>query len=151
MSALESFRSTNVDDARRMQAAKLSRFILEQVYPFSPFTRRLLDQTGVRPQQIKSRDDLRRLPFTIKTDFLPTYSNSDGYRSFILEPDEGSIRQYAPKRRLVGLFGRRLLFSANHTKAMLQSKYQPVFMSAITDRFKPEHYLTEMITHVVTR
>ena len=151
MSALESFRSTNVDDARRMQAAKLSRFILEQVYPFSPFTRRLLDQTGVRPQQIKSRYDLRRLPFPTKSDFLPTYSNSDGYRSFILEPDEGSIRQYAPKRRLAGLFGRRLLLRAVHIKALLQSKYQPVFMSATTDRFKPKHYLTEMITHVFTR
>ena len=46
---------------------------VERVYATVPFYRRQFDQQGVRPEQIKSLADLRRLPFTLKQDMRDNY------------------------------------------------------------------------------
>jgi phenylacetate-CoA ligase len=47
--------------------------IVERVYSTVPFYRRSFDEKGVRPDQIRSLDDLRRLPFTLKQDMRDSY------------------------------------------------------------------------------
>ena len=55
-----------------IQLAKLKetvRYIYDRVKPY----RRKMDAAGVRPEDIKTLDDLRRMPFTYKTDFRDNY------------------------------------------------------------------------------
>jgi len=47
--------------------------VVEKVYSTVPFYRRSFDETGVKPEQIRSLDDLRRLPFTLKQDMRNSY------------------------------------------------------------------------------
>ncbi|PLX90013.1 MAG: phenylacetate--CoA ligase [Desulfuromonas sp.] len=46
---------------------------VERVYATVPFYRRQFDQQGVKPEQIKSLNDLSRLPFTLKQDMRDNY------------------------------------------------------------------------------
>lgn len=46
---------------------------LEKVYATVPFYRQQFDKVGVMPEQIKSLDDLRRIPFTLKQDMRDNY------------------------------------------------------------------------------
>ncbi|HSO20641.1 MAG TPA: phenylacetate--CoA ligase, partial [Desulfosarcina sp.] len=46
---------------------------LERVYATVPFYRRQFEKAGIKPSQIKSLDDLRRLPFTMKQDMRDNY------------------------------------------------------------------------------
>ncbi|MGA1845781.1 phenylacetate--CoA ligase family protein [Deferribacter abyssi] len=58
-----------------LEALQLKRLqnLVERVYATVPFYRKKLDEAGVRPEQIKSLDDLRRLPFTTKQDLRDNY------------------------------------------------------------------------------
>ena len=49
-------------EQRKLQDHLLHRYVREYLYPFSPFYRQLFDKSGVRPDQIRTVDDLRRLP-----------------------------------------------------------------------------------------
>lgn len=46
---------------------------VRRVYERVPLYRQKFDDAGVRPDQIRSREDLRRVPFTRKSDFRDTY------------------------------------------------------------------------------
>ncbi|KAA0259568.1 phenylacetate--CoA ligase [Deferribacter autotrophicus] len=58
-----------------LEALQLKRLqnLVERVYATVPFYRKKLDEAGVRPEQIKSLDDLKRLPFTTKQDLRDNY------------------------------------------------------------------------------
>ena len=60
------------EDLRALQARRL-RETVERVYHLVPFYRRKLEEAGVRPEDIRSVDDLRRLPFTLKQDLRDHY------------------------------------------------------------------------------
>ena len=52
-------------EMREIQRGKLRKTV-EEVYGRNVVYRRILDERGVRPEQIRSLDDIRRLPFTDK-------------------------------------------------------------------------------------
>ncbi len=52
---------------RRLQA------VVERVYHLVPFYRRHLDEAGVKPEEVRTLEDLRRLPFTVKQDLRDNY------------------------------------------------------------------------------
>ncbi|MEM2922029.1 MAG: phenylacetate--CoA ligase [Candidatus Bathyarchaeia archaeon] len=56
----------------KLQRKKL-RNILSYVYKHSAFYRRRFDNFEVKPDDIKSIEDLKKLPFTVKNDFRETY------------------------------------------------------------------------------
>ncbi len=60
------------DELSRVQGERL-RAMVGRVYEKVPFYRKKLDEAGVRPEDIRSIDDLVRLPFTTKTDFRDQY------------------------------------------------------------------------------
>ncbi|MBI2194305.1 MAG: AMP-binding protein [Planctomycetes bacterium] len=124
----------SVQELRRLQFARLRRFLEEQVYPFSAFYRRLFDSHRLRPQHIQSLDDLRRIPFTQKSDFLPSDVNPEGYRSFVLQPSPENIRRHWPRSRQLPLLLRSWLFGKEGVRARLREEYQPIFMTATTGR-----------------
>ncbi len=58
-----------------LRALQLQRLqaIVERVYHLVPFYRRSLDEAGVKPEDIRTLDDLQRLPFTTKQDIRDNY------------------------------------------------------------------------------
>ncbi|NLC71099.1 MAG: phenylacetate--CoA ligase [Desulfuromonadaceae bacterium] len=58
-----------------LESLQLKRLIsiVDRVYSTVPFYRRSFDEQGVKPDQIRSLDDLRRLPFTLKQDMRDSY------------------------------------------------------------------------------
>ena len=58
----------------------------KKVYENVPFYKKAFDEKGIKPDDIKSLDDLKHLPFTVKNDLrgqLPVravFSKAGGYR-----------------------------------------------------------------------
>lgn len=59
-------------DLRQMQSEKLVKLV-KYVYDRSPFYKQRFDEFGVKPEDIKSIDDIGKLPFTKKQDLRDTY------------------------------------------------------------------------------
>lgn len=55
-----------------LQSQRLKKLV-EYVYTNSPFYRQRIDQIGLKPESIKSIDDIKRLPFTTKIDMRDSY------------------------------------------------------------------------------
>ena len=60
------------DDIKRLQSERLVKTV-KRVYERVPIYRERMDQAGVTPDDIKSVDDLYKLPFTSKQDLRDTY------------------------------------------------------------------------------
>ncbi len=58
-----------------LEALQLKRLkqTIERVYATVPFYRRKFDEAGIKPDDIKSLEDLKRLPFTTKEDLRENY------------------------------------------------------------------------------
>jgi phenylacetate-CoA ligase len=58
-----------------LEALQLKRLqdVLERVYANVPFYKASFEKAGIRPEQVKSLDDLQRLPFTTKQDMRDSY------------------------------------------------------------------------------
>ncbi len=59
-------------DLQALQAERLARQVA-RVYESVPFYRQALRERGIRPEQIRTLNDLARLPFTHKSDFRDNY------------------------------------------------------------------------------
>ncbi|MDR2943988.1 MAG: phenylacetate--CoA ligase [Methanosarcinales archaeon] len=59
-------------DLRQMQSEKLVKLV-KYVYDRSPFYKKRFDEFGIKPEDIKSVDDIGKLPFTRKQDLRDTY------------------------------------------------------------------------------
>ncbi|RJP57459.1 MAG: phenylacetate--CoA ligase [Deltaproteobacteria bacterium] len=75
-----------------LEALKLKRLqdLVKRVYATVPFYKKAFDKRGVKPEDIKSVDDLKRLPFTTKQDLRDNYP----YGLFAV-PLEGVVRIHA--------------------------------------------------------
>ncbi len=60
------------EDMRTLQSQRLKATV-ERVYNNVPLYRERFDEYGIRPEHIRSVDDLKNLPFTYKTDLRDTY------------------------------------------------------------------------------
>ena len=61
-----------VDELKELQEQKLKELV-HYVYQHSPFYRKKFDDAGVKPEDIKTLDDVKKLPFTYKQDLRDTY------------------------------------------------------------------------------
>ncbi|MGB4162625.1 MAG: phenylacetate--CoA ligase [Methanosarcina flavescens] len=61
-----------VDDLKKLLEEKLKQLV-HYVYERSPFYRKRFDEHGVKPGDIQTLDDIRKLPFTVKQDLRDTY------------------------------------------------------------------------------
>ncbi|WP_305064330.1 phenylacetate--CoA ligase family protein [Methanococcoides sp.] len=61
-----------VEELKEIQGEKLCNLV-KYVYEHSPFYRKRFDDAGIRPEDIKSLDDVTKLPFTYKKDLRDTY------------------------------------------------------------------------------
>ncbi len=62
------------EDLKKLQEEKLKQLV-HYVYENSPFYRKKFDEHGVKPEDIQTLEDVRKLPFTIKQDLRDTYPN----------------------------------------------------------------------------
>ncbi len=60
------------EDLEALQLKRLQA-VVERVYHLVPFYRRRLDEAGLKPEQIRTLEDLRLLPFTTKQDLRDNY------------------------------------------------------------------------------
>ncbi len=121
-------------EQRAAQDALLQRYVREYLYPFSPYYRALFDDNGIRPEQIKTADDLRRIPLSSKQDLLPTDDDPQRFKQFILQPDPASIKKAWPLKKKLPLLWQKWTQGANAVRQRVRSEFAPCFMTFTTGR-----------------
>jgi phenylacetate-CoA ligase len=116
------------ETARQMQGRQLHRFIRDCVLPFSAHYRSLFAAHGLTANDIRSVDDLRKLPFTSKPDLLPTPEEPRRSLNFALIPDPHVLSKRP------GVIARALLRGRSRVKDELDREWRPTFMTATTGR-----------------
>ena len=96
-------------EIKKLQEKKLRKFIT-LVYHFHPYYRRLFKTLNLRPEDIRTLDDLRKLPFTNKSDWVGNEQN------FILQPNKRIYKFLSWKDKI--------LFLVNRNKAMERMNYE---------------------------
>ncbi len=114
--------------------SRLHRFINEQLYPYSPFYRRLFDANKLDPKSIRTLDDLRRIPFTTKGDIAPTADNPTRHLDLVLQPDAEKIRAFAPKSELLRLAWLKMTRGDQAVTDAVRREYGPVLVTFTTGR-----------------
>jgi len=81
------------DQLRALQLAKLQRLVA-RAWERSPFHRRLYEKAGVRPEQIRALDDIRRLPFMTREDWMANQAEQPLFGDLITRPQGDAIRYH---------------------------------------------------------
>lgn len=81
------------EQLRALQLIKLQRSVT-RAYEKSPFHRRLYEKAGVKPDQIQSLDDIRRLPFMTRADWMDCQAEQPIFGDLITRPREEAIRYH---------------------------------------------------------
>jgi phenylacetate-coenzyme A ligase PaaK-like adenylate-forming protein len=130
MNAWKGIASLSYSQIKQLQNQKLYSFINTHVYPFSPYYRKLFDEKHIDPRSIRTREDLKRIPYISKTDLI-SKDNPQKFKDFILQPDKEKIRRTWGMPRLIcralehAVQGRRL-------EDELAKEYRPIFMTFTT-------------------
>ena len=67
---------------------------MERAYATSPFHRRLYDAAGVRPEHIRTLDDIRRLPFMTRENWMENQAAKPLFGDLVTRPEEDAIRYH---------------------------------------------------------
>ncbi len=92
------------EDLRRLQGKKL-RGMVARAHAKSPFHRRLLDGAGVKPERIRTLDDLKRLPFTTREAWMECQGQVPMFGDMLAQPVDDAVRYHMTS----GTTGRRPL------------------------------------------
>lgn len=116
-------------DLQDLQDRTLARFVRTELYPFSAHYRRVFDEAGIRPRDIRTVADLRKLPFSTKGDLLESQSDENKKTDFVLIPTPHSIREHWP-------FGKKVAVALGGARAreILRRDYTPIFLTFTTGR-----------------
>jgi phenylacetate-CoA ligase len=90
-------------DIERLHNKKL-RKIIKLAYDFHPYYRRIFKSLNLRPSDIKTKDDLRKLPFTKKTDWVGRE------KEFILKPTKKVFLYLSFKDKMLYFFDKKKFF-----------------------------------------
>ena len=108
MNSWESITSLNYSQIKDLQNKRLHSFLNTHVYPFSPYYAKLFNEKKIDPRQIRTKEDLKRIPLINKSDLIDK-ENQQKYKDFILQPDKEKISRYWPKPRLLTLAAKSML------------------------------------------
>ena len=109
---------------RRLQNKLLQNFIKYQI-PYHPCYKELFKKNKIGFSDIKTTNDLKKLPFTTKEDIAPTKDNPKKFLDFVLQPNEKLVRQYSSLNKKIKLILNK--DSAYH-------EYKPVHIHFTTGR-----------------
>lgn len=118
----------DVDELRDLQARALRRYLACKVLPFSAYYRDLFAEAGISPSDIRSLEDLRKIPFTSKRSLIPTTEYPNRAREFVLIPDEKELA------RMPSTIIRAMLRGKGRVKEELAAEFRPILMTSTTGR-----------------
>jgi phenylacetate-coenzyme A ligase PaaK-like adenylate-forming protein len=113
---------------RRLQAAKLQRYLRDVVLPFSAHYREMFHRRGLRAESIRSLEDLQQIPFTAKADLVNTPDHPQKVKDFVLIPDQ-QVLASRPSTIV-----RALLKGRERVKLDFEKEFRPIFMTSTTGR-----------------
>lgn len=122
------------DEQREYRNRKLSYFVRTELYPYCTYYRKVFDDNKVKPEDIRTVEDLRKLPFTYKSDIAPDTDNPDRFREFVLQPDKELMEKYMPRFQLARLKMDRVFKGEEYVKRSVSRKFLPVHMQFTTGR-----------------
>lgn len=122
---------TSREKLAAMQNRRLKHYLRHQI-PYSPYYRKIFEKHGLSFADIQTTDDLVKIPFVSKEDIAPTEEDRAKPRQFILQPDEGLIKKYAPKSKLMKILIMKL--KRQDVKPMLEWEYKPIHLHFTTGR-----------------
>lgn len=112
---------------KSMQERKL-RNMVRLAYNHSPFYKKLFKENNLSPLDIKSLDDLNKIPFTRKEDLI------ENPKDFILHPAEVTLRKTLPtSTKLRAVFYDKLM-SMGKVTSELKEEYKPVMFVVSSGR-----------------
>src|SRR5277367_265795 len=124
MNSWRGITSLTYSQIKDLQNQRLHSFINTHVYPFSPFYRKLFDENKIDPRKIRTREDLKHIPFISKSDLIDK-DNPQKFKDFILQPDKEKISRCWPKSRLLSLIARSTL-QGRRLEDDLSKEYRPI-------------------------
>lgn len=120
-------------EIRRRQGALLHRFLKTQVLRYSPFYKEVFRKAGLTADDIRSFDDIRKIPFTTKADIAPTEEDPGKPRSLVLQPDPETYSSTIGMGKKIGLLKDKLA-KGRDVRDLVLDEYLPVFFIATTGR-----------------
>jgi len=108
---------------RQRQADKLRAYLRDTVLPFSAHYKKAWQ--GFDPRDLRTLDDLRHLPFTVKEDLA---DGPDALREFVLTPDPALLAR-RPKTILRALFQGK-----KRVQEGFEREFRPLLMTSTTGR-----------------
>ena len=109
---------------RQLQNKLLRNFIKSQI-PYHPFYKNIFKKNKINFSDIKTTDDLKKLPFTAKEDIAPSAKEPKKFLDFVLQPNKELIKQYSPLYKKL---------KAVLNKNQLYFEYKPVHLHFTTGR-----------------
>ena len=119
---------THPPSLREWQLARLRAYLRDTVLPFSAHYRRLFEKERLDPALLRSPDDLRRIPFTTKLDFLPGHAGADPVRDFVLAPDKAVLA------RRFSTIAKALLHGRAAVTEGFEREFRPLLLTSTTGR-----------------
>ena len=89
-------RETETLQSEELRALQLERFRdrMAYVYERSPMYRRKYDDAGIRPEDIRTLDDIRKVPFTVKEELRESQARFPPWGDFMCVPPEEGVRVF---------------------------------------------------------
>ena len=80
----------------KLQELQLKKFKgqMRYVYERSPFYRRKFDGAGIKPDDIRTLDDIRHVPFTVKEELRESQAENPPWGDFLCVPPEDGVRAF---------------------------------------------------------
>ncbi|MDP2138712.1 MAG: AMP-binding protein [Candidatus Didemnitutus sp.] len=113
---------------RDLQGKKLHRYLRDCVLPFSKHYQEVFRKAGLTAADIRTVEDLAKIPFTSKEDLLPTPEKPRKSLEFVLVPDPKVLA------RRPSTIWRALTRGKARVKEELDREWRPIFMTATTGR-----------------
>ena len=98
-------------ELQRLQLIKLKRLV-DFAYTKSAFHRQSFDRAGFRPEQLQTLDDLRRIPFMTREEWMDSISEYPLYGNLLTAPVETAVRYHLTS----GTSGRTPIRALDSTK-----------------------------------
>lgn len=108
------------------------RWFFRHRLPFSPFYRQHFERHGLKFSDIKTTDDLQKIPLTSKADLAPTPEDPAKPRQFILAPDEHAVKKILAKTELAEIMLKKV--RGIDIKKELAWEYKPLHLHFTTGR-----------------
>jgi len=117
-----------VADGRDLQWRRLRSYLQRTVLPFSAYYRARWEEADLSAELLQSWDDWLEVPFTEKSDLLPSESHPDRARDFVLIPDQHLLARRPSTILRAAFTGREA------ARRALEREYRPVFLTSTTGR-----------------